>query len=112
MLMLMLMLMQHAVPRTVVQHKLPRPDTIRYVRTTWADVYHTIHFTCCNKTSSSRPFNFRQGEGRSNTNMMTTLEIVGKAIEIAEAAVEQMEEQHQELMRHYHADDDDANDQG
>jgi hypothetical protein len=38
----------------------------------------------------------------SDTTMMTTLEIVGKAIEIAEAAVEEMEEQQQGQLCHHH----------
>jgi hypothetical protein len=53
------------------------------------------------------------GEGRSNTNMMTTLEIVSKAIEIAEAAVEQMEEEQDDQLchHHHHIDDDDGDDE-
>jgi hypothetical protein len=50
------------------------------------------------------------GEDTSNTKTMTTLEIVSKAIEIADSAVEEMEEHQQDQLCHHHDDYDDHDD--
>jgi hypothetical protein len=70
---------------------------------------HSLHLLQQKLMLPSIQLSSSEGD-RSDINTMTTLEIVGKAIEIAEAAVEQMEEHQQDQLRHLSDDDDDGDD--